>query len=362
MATADGGGSNPKTSVYGIALPGIIPDDPIPIRVECIYIPVISHMDITLNTFNIKVDFDLSWDATPQDIENYQANPTTYIPSFVPDLVFSNSCSVDTDRIINGEKNIQYQMREGNRIYIRHRFIGTLTNRYTVENFPFDVQSLVVSMALSYYNKSQVYFEIPIDKPFVHVPKLYTAVPGFRLIKAVAGEVSPDNFSNVITIVQTERLRTPFFFRIFLPLLSINVASLSVYSLEEYKDKIDILITVMLTFVGMIYILSTLIPMAGKGTLFDKYAMASIMICAISIFVNSYTNNKVAFGVHVSLVGILHFFFFVKSYFCYVAANRKKTMTFDELAGEYTRFEPLTYPEPNKSLVGSNDVTNEQEI
>jgi len=334
-----------KQSVYGLSLPATTKNYATAIRVDSIYIPVISKIDVTNNTFDIKVDIDLSWVATNEDIQNYQADSVNFTPSFVPDLVFSNSCSVDTDRIIP-EHKILYQMREGNRIYIRHRFIGTLTNRYVIDNFPFDVQSLVFHMTLSYYDKTMAYFDTPKDKIYVYVPTRFTAVPGFDLTRVVAGEVSPDSFSSMLTIIQVERKSGPFFFRIFMPLLAINIASLAIYSLDDISNKIDVLYTTMLSFVGMIYILSTMVPMAGKGMLFDKYAMASIMICAISIFSNSYLHNNTAFLLHVSFEITLHLVFTIQAYRCFRAATKRKEMSLEDLADGCDQFMPLTYPNP----------------
>jgi len=342
VSLTEEGLNEPKKNVFGLCSPVTTKNNATAIRVDCIYIPVISKIDLTNNTFDIKVDIDLSWQATNEDLENHQEDSVNYTPTFLPDLVFSNSCSVDTDRIIP-EKKILYQMREGNRIYIRHRFIGTLTNRYVIENFPFDVQSLVFHMSLSYYDKTMAYFDTPKDKPYVYVPTRFTAVPGFALTRVIAGEVSPDNFSSMLTIIQAERNVWPFFFRIFLPLLAINFASLGVYSSTDIANKIDVLITTLLSFVGMIYILSTLVPMAGKGMLFDKYAMASIMICAISIFSNSYLHHNTAFVLHVCFEIMLHLVFTIQAYRCFRAATKRKEMSLEELADGYDQFKPLTF-------------------
>ena len=153
----------------------------------------------------------------------------------------------------------------------------------------------------------------------------------------------------MLTIIQVERNSGPFFFRIFMPLLAINIASLGAYSLDvdEMSNKIPLLYTTMLSFVGMIYILSTLVPMAGKGMLFDNYAMASIMICAISIFSNSHLHNDTAFLLHAGFEIMLHLVFTIQSYRCFRRATKRKEMSLEDLVDGCDQFTPLTYTDSN---------------
>ena len=326
-------------------------DGPVEIRVDCVYIPVIGELDVTLNTFKVKVDLDLSWKATQEDVLAYNADPAGYTPSFVPNLVFANSFSVEYDEIIPLAGNICYQMEEETsnpnnapeyRVKIRHRLIGTMSNHFEVQYFPFDVQNLVLSITLSFFDRDQARFVIPSKKDFVYVPTKYTTVPGFDLLRVVAGEVHPENFTTLVVIVQARRNMQPYLFRILLPLFSINMSTFSVYAIEEIEGKTGVLLTAMLSFVGMIYILSTLIPMAGKGTLFDQYAMASTLLCIIGLYLNSY-QGKVALLIHAVIFAVGHVGFLFMGIIYHRSANQLLHQGFEMLAMRYQNFAPLTY-------------------
>lgn len=326
-----------------------------PIRVDCIYVPIIGNIDITSNTFDIKVDVDLTWPASEQDLQNYSSHPSTYTPSFVPNLVFINSMSVDTDVLVPLQGNHFYQIREGNRNYIRHRFIGKMVNNYRVENFPFDVQNLVLAISLSFYDMDQAYFEAP-DKSYLYVPRRFTALPGWELNRCFSGIIDNGNFSTIIAVVQAKRIRAPYFFRIFSPLFVLNLATFSIYFVgDAIEEKINILITSLLSFVGMIYVLSSLVPMAGQTTLFDKYSMTSIAMCVLGIFGNGWyhlygdwLSLDIMFYAHLCIMVLYHLYFGMMMITCINAANRKlKHQTIQEVT-EFYSFDPLTYPNPKE--------------
>lgn len=296
------------------------------------------------NTFDIKVDIDLSWKATEEDVMNYEENKHKYHPSFVPDLVFENSMNVITEKLVPLQGDIIYQMRD-KRNYIRQRFIGTMVKKYEVENFPFDVLDLVMSISLSFYTVKDVCFEIRSDEePFVFVPTKFTAVPGFEISRAIGGLMSnkePSSFSVLAVVVQIQRIPTPFIYRIFLPLLILNVATFSIYAVEDASEKINILITTLLSFVGMIYVLSTLVPIAGKSNVFDRYAMHSVMICVIAVFLVGW-NGVEPFLVHIACSSALHIYVLLSMTRGYLNAKKKVVCKFDD-ATKHLHNKALTY-------------------
>eukprot|EP00557_Chaetoceros_sp_GSL56_P012451 CAMPEP_0176483734 /NCGR_PEP_ID=MMETSP0200_2-20121128/4078_1 /TAXON_ID=947934 /ORGANISM="Chaetoceros sp., Strain GSL56" /LENGTH=351 /DNA_ID=CAMNT_0017880159 /DNA_START=96 /DNA_END=1151 /DNA_ORIENTATION=- len=344
--------SKGKSSYYGTVLPQTNKCNEI--QVECVYIPVISHMDITNNTVELKVDVDLSWAATLEDVKKYNADPIEFIPEFAPNIVFPNCFRVDTDELIPLQANVRYQIREGSRIFIRHRFIGTLSVAYDVSSFPFDVQNIPIVFCVSFYDKDQLIFKVPADKNIVWVTKRYTNIPGFEFVRTLSDTIEIETFSHVVTIVQAKRTPGPYFFRIGLPLWSLNAATFSMYALSSIEEVINVLITVMLAFVGMVYVLSTLVPLAGKKTLFDAYAMVSMILCVIAMFMSSlqlpFGYEKVPLYFHIVLSVILHFHFSMRISRAIAKEKKKETMCFEELS-QFMTIENLIDKAYNREMV-----------
>ena len=61
--------------------------------------------------------------------------------------------------------------------------------------------NIALSITLSFFDRDQARFVIPSKKAFVYVPTKYTTVPGFDLLRVVAGEVHPENFTTLVVIV-----------------------------------------------------------------------------------------------------------------------------------------------------------------
>jgi len=312
----------------------------VPISVDCVFIHIIGHINITHNTFDVKFDIDLTWDATEEDLKNYENNPRDYVPTFVPNLVYSNSMTVAEKEIVPLRGGIRYQIRN-DKNYIRQRFIGTMVNDFEVETFPFDIQNLVLTVALSFYPSDQAYFHPRLDgKPFIYVPTKFTAVPGFELVRTF-GDVITDksNFSNLVVVVQVRRLRGPYLFRILMPLFFLNAATFSIYLVEYPAEKINILIASLFSFVGMIYVLSSMVPMAGKSNIFDRYAMASVALCAMNILaignfekisLEGVTEGNAAAYLHVTLASILHAYVIVSMSMNILDAMKKTKCSLEE--------------------------------
>ena len=327
-----------------------------PLQVECVYIPIIGHIDITNNTFEVKVDIDLTWEATDEDMINYHADPSKYKPTFVPDLVFANSMSFVDNKLVPLEGDVVYQIRgkEDKRNYIRHRFIGTMVNNFEIESFPFDIHNLPLVVSISFYTADQTCFKIRSDgEPFIYVPRKYTAVPGFELSRTFGDAITDSsNFSCLIVAVQVKRIKRPFFFRIFMPLLSLNAATFSIHAFSQTEEKINVLITILLSFIGMIYVLSTLVPIAGKSNIFDRYAMFSIMLCVFMIILVGWEETLTFAGenlqIHLYISILLHLYVLVSMLMKFFEARAKMNCGVESIT-KNLELEDLTYPKKLKN-------------
>mmetsp|Transcript_14186 Transcript_14186/g.20259 ORF Transcript_14186/g.20259 Transcript_14186/m.20259 type:complete len:342 (-) Transcript_14186:155-1180(-) len=329
-------------TVYGLAKPEKMSTTAI--AVECVYVPLITEVDVTRNTFKVKVDIDLSWKATDADISAHRQDSSNYIPEFVPDIVFDNSISLEIDKLVPMKGNVNYQIR-GENNYIRQRFVGTCVNNYAVKNFPFDAQNLILVFTISFYDITQAYFHFP-DKDCIYIPTRYTNIPGWTLERTFAGIINPGNFSTIVTVVQIKRKRRPFLFRLFSPLVVLNLSAFSGYTVDEKGERLNILITCLLSFIGMIYVLSTNVPMAGDSTVFDNYAMVSIFIVVLALGLNGYWDtSEHSFYVlitHISISVALHVYVVCKMLLCVRAANEKMKWNIHQVTKNYS-FAPLTF-------------------
>ena len=325
--------------------------DIIALRVDAVFIPVIGNIDINNNTFDIKVDIDVSWAATAEDKEKAKEKSRKYKPTFVPDLVFMNSLAVGVEKLVPLEADSEYLFLPTERNSIRQRFIGTMVNEYDVGSFPFDVQHLIIAVSISFFPQSMVYFEPRSDgKPFVYVPTTYTAVPGFELSRAFGFVTSDSDFSVLVAAVQVKRIPGPYFFRIFLPLLALNAATFSMYAVDSIEAKINNLITTLLSFVGMIYILSSLVPMCGKSNVFDRYAMSSVMLCVMSIFISGWDKTSdLSIYIHGGLCAALHVYVCISMGWQALKSREKlKSSDLETVTNNIYEKKVLTYVFPKK--------------
>lgn len=299
------------TTFYGLPTPvAPIPGQCLELRVDCVFVPLIANIDTSNNTFSVRFDIDLSWKALGDDEANYLRDKHQYKPTYVPNLVFMNALTQDEVCNVPWQGDAEYQLNKG-RNYVRVRYVGTMVNNFDVGAFPFDVQNIVLAVSLSFFDETGVKFVVRNDKsPFVYVPTKYTAVPGFELSRCMGGVISSDGFSVLTAVVQIKRVPRPFIFRIFMPLLALNATTFAIYAIDDDTEKLNVLITALLSFVGMIYILSISVPMAGKSSVLDQYAMLSIIVTAVPMFLIGWEETKgqerTSFMVHATICAIMH--------------------------------------------------------
>merc|ERR1712038_772375 len=101
----------------------------------------------------------------------------------------------------------------------------------------------------------------------------------------------------------------------------------------------------------MIYVLSSLVPIAGRSNLFDRYAMTSVMICVIGIFLVGWDGIEPIY-VHLALSTALHIYVLISMIQGYLNARKKVSCGFDESI-KYLQSEPKTYSLGDESMYES---------
>jgi hypothetical protein len=261
------------------------------LRVNCVYVPFIGAISMTESKFYARVDLDVDWVATQDDLQRWKSDPESYKPGFAPDIVSLNGMGVSGSRVpdkngneihIKGGRN-EYQTMCG-RNFMRVRFEGEFIEAFAMESFPFDVQALTLVFGLSFFNAEELRFtQPPGDKPFFYIVRRNSAFHEWTPARLVAGISVIEDFSTLVCQLQLKRDPTPYLLRIGAPCLVINALQFAIFISPEASERVNLALTLILTFVALIYTLTTLIPMAGRATVADAYVFNSVAVAVLAV-------------------------------------------------------------------------------
>lgn len=250
--------------------------------VKCVYVPFIGTISMAESKFYARVDIDVEWVATQDDLRKYGRNPSEYMPSFVPDIVSLNGMGVSGSRIMFKHGNT-YRIQNG-RNFMRVRFEGEFIESFEMESFPFDVQALTFVFAISFFKDDEMRFSTrDPDKPFFFVVTRNSAFLEWTPVRLVAGIHVIEDFSTLVCQVQLKRDPAPYLLRIGGPCLVLNALSFSMFTSPEASERVNLALTLILTFVALIYTLTTLVPMASRATVADSYMFTSIIVTVLAV-------------------------------------------------------------------------------
>lgn len=133
------------------------------IYVRYAYIPFISDICTTAQTFDLRIDYDLYWDTTKEEREKWEelkkeGNLHEYSPAFKPALVLQNAIDLPTNDaqdqpeggpwVIRNEPSLFGNDRPMN--FVRYEVRGTFQQKMKTVHFPFDCQVLYIHMCVKY--------------------------------------------------------------------------------------------------------------------------------------------------------------------------------------------------------------------
>ena len=123
----------------------------------------VSDVDTIEQTYTVKATYKLRWIADPVDIENWSrieqqheqkasgvdatglaTSPDTFVPAFVPKLIFPNSDSAEI--CLKGQKTEFYTVersRKGTFVVFDFQVYAVFHDRFELEHFPFDCQGII---------------------------------------------------------------------------------------------------------------------------------------------------------------------------------------------------------------------------
>lgn len=318
-----------------MATPASTPEEPLPrllstfefgenalLKVKGISMHFVGNVSVVDNCFSACVDLDLEWRATLDEYKKWKADPTQFVPAFVPNVIAMNGKSLES-KLVHYHHLNKYAIRvpidketgkpDGRYSAWNHcrlRFHGEFTERFDMSHFPCDVQDLSVTFAISFFTASQLHFELCNNTPHLFtLSTRYTALPDWDPVRVHAftlvdpqtpnsptpAVVNPANASEygphpdmsmeygsrLKIKVQVKRNCYPYLVRIFIPCLLLNALQFGIFTTDEAHERVNITVTVVLSYVALIFTLTSLIPVAGHVTIADQYVLMSI---AASVF------------------------------------------------------------------------------
>lgn len=129
---------------------------PLRLQVRYVYIPFLSGISTVDLTFSLRVDLDILWDASQDEICEFRKNKSEYKPKYIPQLVFQNSKEIEVENVI-GPHGSEYRIDEGKN-FVRLKVYGTFLQNFDVAFFPFDKQKLKIVITLSFKTSDEVIF------------------------------------------------------------------------------------------------------------------------------------------------------------------------------------------------------------
>jgi hypothetical protein len=233
--------------------------------------------------FSARVDLDVAWVATQADLRSYEEDPRGYAPSFVPNIVSKNGIEVSVS-VVPGKSGGEYQIMNG-RNFMRVRFEGTFIEAFEMSSFPFDVQSLTFVFGISFFNATEIRFVRPPDKKsFFFLLTRYSAILEWTPIRLIAGIPVVEDFSTLVCSAQLKRDPGPYISRIGIPCLVLNFLQFAIFTTPEAFERVNMILTIILSYVALVYTLTTLVPMAARRTIADRYMFNSIAVSVITLF------------------------------------------------------------------------------
>jgi len=287
------------------------------VHVQYMYVRYLSEINTKAQTFSCAIGFDLVWEASEDEVAEWENDPAGFVPKYVPNFEFPNASSETKEMRAqeNGNPFMIVEKPQGKYNFVRILEYLTCFERFELISFPFDVQELTVVMDMSFAEVKKAMFAPPLESydedghpaagSMLALNRAFCAIPEFHAKRVVVefasrsaeGEEDNDNdafrWSQVVIRFQLERRAEGFLGRIaFLSLLLAitSVASFTLDPVEERADRLGFLITLVLASVAFQYIVSNELPQVPYLVLLEKYT--------ISVF----TSTVVLLGL-VSLLG-----------------------------------------------------------
>ena len=317
-----------------------------PLQIRYLYIPYISSVSTKDMTFDLRIDIDLLWHATPADKQNFQTSKSSYTPSYVPNLVFQNSKTVDITQVPL-ESGSPFSI-QNDKNFVRLKVVGSFLNHFDVARFPFDVQRLRMNISISFKNAEEVQFVFEKEgSDVLYVLTENNAIADWSIFGCdFESKIGSDGFSSLNVIIGIRRLSTYVVWKHFFPCILITFASFLNFYLDAHSDRMSYLVTLMLTLVAFQFAVTDMLPFNPAPTFTDFIFMTSFGFVALLLFragmapdSENYNSDIFFYAACVLFAGFCLFYALVGTYFFFNNNRRCSDKSF------------LLYTDPNNSNV-----------
>ncbi len=272
--------------------PPPIHDGPIHISVG-VYILQITSIDQTDEEFSIEGFMDWIW-HDPRlafDAEEYGAAHTEFVNEEVKSLLFRNQIWWPDLEITNerGKRAIEDRVltvHADGKVEYMERFHASIQADFNLKKFPFDPQTFHIRLESFIYPHTIV--QLGINEHRIgysdHLGEEEWVLSKVTPVIADREEIRSDEaFSEFTLELDLHRQTGFYFFRIFVPLISIITVFCGTFLLSDYKTQLTANTTTFLTLVAFNFAIANSLPKLAFLTFLDSIIMVSFLLAALSI-------------------------------------------------------------------------------
>lgn len=232
------------------------------IEVKSVYVRYVSEINTVDQTFKIAVDYDFEWEATAKDLESWEAGAAAqkeYQPEVWPSFVFPNSKECTAVKGAQANGNPFYIDPTSGKNCLRVLVEATGIVLYDLHAFPFDCQSLKLTMEMTFNSREKMMF-VPTENQSQNVMvwnTAFSASPDFDFRRGLVEFVFKNDFSLVVLQLQVARRPMGYLFRIAVPLCLLSLIAVVAFAfriVQDFGDRVSFLVTLILTFVAFAFV------------------------------------------------------------------------------------------------------------
>lgn len=269
------------------------------IEVKLVYVRFISDIQTVEQTFRIAVGLDLEWEATQKDLDEWAQGPEaqkTFMPEIVPNFEIANAKEISIERRQQANGNPFKVNEETGKCFMRAFIEALCLQVYSLRNFPFDIQDLVVNIGMTFNGKEKMMFvPNPVAGSSVLIfNRRYSAIPEFEFRRALTKFETTETWSRMELRCQVARRPEGPMYRVAFPCFLLTLVTITSFGFDldlEFSERIAYLVTLVLTFVAFAFTISQQLPNVPYLTLLDKYNMSSFTMVVILLAVMSLLRN-----------------------------------------------------------------------
>eukprot|EP01084_Bolivina_argentea_P320641 556368_1 len=259
----------------------------------------LSDIDTVSQTYTVRCVQVTDWQASDDDITNYNKDKENFVPSRIIKVLCVNAVSE------TGESTVynQFKHKDGKIYNVRMNINQiTFTESFECHNFPFDVQDLSFVYDADRGIDEVIFVPSRCNKEMMYINMTYLALCDWDIVhydvtsqfidwgelrtghqSDLRSEKHPDVTSAVYFRVQVERKAFGFFMRSMLWMFLLSFCGFYIFAFKtsNISDRLAFAVGLVFAIVAFQFILSAQIPNLPYLTIVDKYNLAVFIFILI---------------------------------------------------------------------------------